>query len=96
MSGDQKLVTVSGWVTPASGSEGARVAVAPDSGQDYLVLHRGAGVDLLGHISARVEVIGVVVSAPQPPEQNPEEAAVPPYLMVRRYRVLDDDWEEET
>ena len=89
MSGDHKLTTVIGWVTPVAGHEGIRVAVAPDSGQEFLVLHKGAGVDLLGHISAKVEVSGQA----DPPAPGDE---APPRLTVRSYRVLDDDWGEET
>lgn len=87
MNGEQKLRAVVGWVTPVSGREGIRVSVAPDAGQEFLILHKGAGVDLLGHISAKVEVSGLETPAPN--------AETPPTLMVRSYRVLDDDWDDD-
>ena len=93
MTEDQKLITVTGWVVPVGGRAGIRVAVVPDTGQGvgqgFFVLHKGAGVDLLGHISAGVEVSGL--EAPGPVEDDTAGRC----LLVRRYRVLDEDWDED-
>ncbi len=94
MNGEQKLVTVTGWVSPVTGREGIRVAIVSESGQnagqDFFVLHKGAGVDLLGHISAGVEVSGLETPGDEGEDDPPRR-----YLMVRSYRLLDDDWDEE-
>ncbi len=93
MTEEQKLITVTGWVVPVGGRAGIRVAVVPDAGQDvgqgFFVLHKGAGVDLLGHISAGVEVSGLETPGPA------EDDAAGRCLLVRRYRVLDEDWDDD-
>ncbi len=97
MTEEQKLITVTGWVVPVGGRAGIRVAVVPDmgqgagqdAGQGFFVLHKGAGVDLLGHISAGVEVSGLETPGPA------EDEAGGRCLLVRRYRVLDEDWDED-
>ena len=87
------MITVTGWVVPVGGRAGIRVDVVPDAGQDveqgFFVLHKGAGVDLLGHISAGVEVSGLET----PPPAGDDAAGR--CLLVRRYRILDEDWDED-
>lgn len=57
----------------------ADVAIMQD-GEEYRVLPRGAGIDLMDEVNASVEATGLVT----------EEDGVK-YLAVRGYKVLDDD-----
>ncbi len=62
----------------------ARVAVVQDD-VEYRIVPRGAGVDLDDEVSVPVEVSGIM-----------EEADGVVYLIVRGYKVLEDDsWLEE-
>ena len=78
----QGSITVVGYVTAlprSSDEQQARVAVVQD-GVEYRIIPRGAGGDLDDHLSAQVEVKGIVT----------EEDDVR-RLQVRGYRVLEDD-----
>lgn len=78
----QGPITIVGYVTAlprSSDEQQARVAVVQD-GVEYRIIPRGAGVDLDDHLSAQVEVKGIVT------EQDDVRR-----LQVRGYRVLDDD-----
>lgn len=80
-------VTVKGYVTVLPDnldSRQARVAIEQD-GVEYRVLPRGAGVDLLDEVSAVVEAQALA-----------EEVDGITYLIVRGYKVMEDDaWIDE-
>jgi hypothetical protein len=80
--------TITGYVAalPASADETkARVAVEED-GIAYHVVRRGAGVDLDEHLSALVQVTGLV-------QQDEDENWL---INVRAYELLEDDsWLED-
>lgn len=80
-------ITVRGYVAAVPRSvdaRQARVAVVQDD-VEYRIVPRGAGVDLDDEVSVPVEVSGIM-----------EEADGVVYLIVRGYRVLEDDsWLEE-
>ena len=82
------LKTIKGYITtPAQGVKegGARVAVEED-GVVYHVAPRGAGVDLDDHLSALVQVTGIVHQ-----DEHGES-----FVTVRAYRLLEDDvWLED-
>lgn len=75
-------VSITGMVvTLPRDSDGrqADVAIIRD-GEEYRVLRRGAGIDLMDEVNASVEATGLVT----------EEDGVK-YLAVRGYKVLEDD-----
>ena len=80
-------ITVRGYVAAVPRSvdaRQARVAVVQDD-VEYRIVPRGAGVDLDDEVSLPVEVSGLV-----------DEADGVVYLIVRGYKVLEDDsWLEE-
>ena len=80
-------ITVRGYVAAVPRSvdaRQARVAVVQDD-VEYRIMPRGAGVDLDDEVSVPVEVSGIM-----------EEADGVVYLIVRGYKVLEDDsWLEE-
>jgi len=80
--------TIKGYVTalPTNADETkARVAVEED-GIAYHVIRRGAGVDLDEHLSALVQVTGIV-------QQDENENWL---INVRAYELLEDDrWLED-
>ncbi|MCL2123243.1 MAG: hypothetical protein FWH34_04050 [Desulfovibrionaceae bacterium] len=80
--------TIKGYVTalPVSADETkARVAVEED-GIAYHVIRRGAGVDLDDHLSALVQVTGIV-------HQDEDENRL---INIRVYELLEDDsWLED-
>lgn len=82
MTTQQHLLTVKGYVSPlprSADEKQARVAIMQDE-TEYRVIPRGAGVDLDDHLSALVEVTGTVTET---------EGVL--HLVVRGYRVLEDD-----
>ena len=80
-------ITVRGYVAAVPRSvdaRQARVAVVQDD-VEYRIVPRGAGVDLDDEVSVPVEVSGII-----------DEADGVVYLIVRGYKVLEDDsWLEE-
>ena len=77
------LMTIKGYVTPvprAADPRQARVAVRQQDDEEYRIVPRGAGVDLDDQVSVPVEVTGIV-----------DELDGVRYLMVRGYKVLEDD-----
>ena len=80
-------ITVRGYVAAVPRSvdaRQARVAVVQDD-VEYRIVPRGAGVDLDEEVSVPVEVSGIM-----------DEADGVVYLIVRGYKVLEDDsWLEE-
>ena len=80
--------TIKGYVTalPASADETkARIAVEAD-GIAYHIIRRGAGVDLDDHLSALVQVTGIV-------HQAEDESWL---INVRAYELPEDDsWLED-
>ncbi len=81
--------TIKGYVTalPVNADETkARVAVE-ENGLAYHVIPRGAGVDLDEHLSAFIEVTGLV---------HHDEEADTRFVNVRAYTLLEDDaWLED-
>lgn len=71
--------TLRGYVAPLPSGQSCRVAlVVADSGQEYPVLPRGAGIDLADMVSAQVEVVCSV-----------QEEGENKRLFVRSYQPLD-------
>ena len=63
----------------------SRVAIIQDD-QEYRVLTKGAGVDLIDDVNAPIEAVGTV-----------EEIDGDKYITVRKYRLLEDEnsWDED-
>lgn len=85
---EKKNITVKGYVNVVPDSQDTpqiKVAVVQDE-VEYLVLPKGAGVDLVDELSMPVEATGTV-----------EEKDGLFFLTVRGYKVLDDtdDWDGE-
>ena len=73
--------TLRGYVAPLPSGQGCRVAlVVADSGEEYPVLPRGAGIDLADMVSAQVEVVCSV-----------HEEGENKRLFVRSYQPLEAD-----
>lgn len=83
------MKTISGYVAPLPGGGGGHWQVAIVDGDiEYHVMSRGAGADLIEHLSEQVEVRGIV-------GETPDGA---PCIQVRSYRLIDPDeesWSEE-
>ena len=63
---------------PNTGLGCSKIALV-DADMEYHVQPRGAGVDLAGHLSKQVDVLGTIV----------EEEDSPPTLLVRSYQLVD-------
>ncbi len=63
----------------------SRVAIIQDD-QEYRVLTKGAGVDLIDDVNAPIEAVGTV-----------EEIDGDKYITVRKYKLLEDEhsWDED-
>ncbi|MDR2050563.1 MAG: hypothetical protein LBQ63_02175 [Deltaproteobacteria bacterium] len=92
MTGQQEQRTVRGYIVSlpprkGAGEESAKVALQDEDGREYHIVPKGVGIDLVGHISARVEATGIV--------RQKEDIL---FLWVRRYTVDDafeDDWYDD-
>lgn len=84
MKAENGIVKIIGDVTPYSGTGDSKVSIL-DGDQEYRVAPRGAGVDLIDHISGSVEVEGIVKE-----DQDGELS-----IQVRSYRLL-DAFDDET
>lgn len=100
----QEIQTIRGYVQALPKAQGredaAKVAVITDDGTEYLVLHKGAGMDLVDYISADVEVQGIVVPASGTVDatMTEDDEASPLFLTVRRYTLIDgydEDWYDD-
>lgn len=87
MKAEAGMKTVRGDVAPFIGAGEGRVAIVTGD-CEYLVIPRGAGADLIEHLSCQVEAIGTV---------SEDEDGVQ-RIMVRSYTVTDQDddaWYED-
>lgn len=79
------VLKIKGDVTPYSGVGDSRVSILSEN-REYRVAPRGAGIDLIDHMSASVEVEGLVSE-----DQDGEFC-----IQVRSYQLLDafddEDW----
>ncbi len=84
---NQKLQTVQGYIAALprvkQSDEIAKVVVITDSGEEFKILHKGVGVDLADHVSASVEVQGVITELED--SKN---------ILVRTYK-LNEDWYDD-
>jgi hypothetical protein len=95
----QEFLTIRGYVqslpTLPGLDETAKVAVITDNGDEYPVLHKGAGISLIGNINANVEVTGQLFRpAPEDAEADKPEC----FLSVKSYRLtdgFDDPWYDD-
>ena len=83
------MKTIQGYVSPLpKGGDGHWQVAVVDGDVEYHVTPRGAGVDLVEHLSELVEVHGAVIEEPDTPLR----------IQVRSYRVIDQDddaWYED-
>lgn len=91
MSSQQNIITVRGYVVALpnnqEGSEDAKVAVQSENGEEYLVIPRGMGIDLVDLINAGVEVSGAL-----------QERDGIKFIQVRQYKTedeYDDHWYDD-
>ncbi len=79
----QNLQTVRGYISALprvkQSEETARVAITTDEGKDFQVIHKGVGTDLADHVSANVEVQGII-----------SEQGENVHIYVRTYKIADD------
>ena len=80
------METIQGYVAPLAGRDKGccQIAIVTDDGE-YHVAPRGAGVDLLEHLSVQVEVSGTIT----------REEDQPHVIQVRTYTFTepnDEDW----
>lgn len=94
--------TIRGYVQSLPRTSGrddaAKVAVVTDDGTEYHVLHKGAGISLVGNINANVEVTGSVFPLAEPYDDPDAEGSVF-CLAVKNYRLtdgFDDPWYDDT
>ncbi len=87
----QNLITVRGYVMalPSSqeGREDAKVALQSDNGEEYIILPRGMGIDLVDLINAGVEITGSL-----------QERGEYKFIQVRQYKTqdeYDDHWYDD-
>ncbi len=83
----QPLQTVTGYIVSIPRhngikEEGAKVALHDDAGNEYHILPKGVGIDMVDHINAKVQITGLV--------QSKDDVQ---YLQVRSY-VIDDAFED--
>ena len=79
--------------------DAAKVAVVTDDGTEYHVLHKGAGISLVGNINANVEVTGRVLSPDEPADDEPGTEGSGYLFAVKSYRLtdgFDDPWYDDT
>lgn len=74
----------------ASTNESARVALITPDEREIPVLHKGAGVDLLDHISADVEITGSLEDSPH--VEGGKALRVRSYLVTDGY---EDPWYDD-
>ena len=93
------LLTLRGYVQllpMLSGKEeAARVVIITDDGQEYSILHKGEGIDLLKSINANVEVSGSFAESGVDAEEN---GAPTKFFVVKSYRLtdgFDDPWYDD-
>lgn len=87
---NQDVTVVQGYIRVlprVSGKEEASVTLVTEDEKEYRILHKGIGVDLLEHISAKVTISGVIASS--------EEGDT---ILVRNYTLTDgfeDEWYDD-
>ncbi|MDR1125410.1 MAG: hypothetical protein LBM64_05020 [Deltaproteobacteria bacterium] len=83
MSSQQNLITVRGYVVALPGNqegcEDAKVAVHKENGEEYVIIPRGMGIDLVDLINAGVEVTGALL-----------ERGGHKFIQVRQYKPQDE------
>lgn len=93
MTGQPQQKTIKGYIvsipsTPGGREDSAKVALLDEAdGQEYHILPKGMGIDLVGHINAKAEVTGLV--------QQKDDML---YMQVRNYTVDDafeHDWYDD-
>lgn len=91
MSSQQNLITVRGYVVvlPSNqeGCEDAKVALHDENGEEYVIVPRGMGIDLVDLINAGVEVTGTL-----------QERGEHKFIQVRQYKTqdeYDDHWYDD-
>lgn len=79
--------------------DAAKVAVVTDDGAEYRILHKGAGISLVGNINANVEVTGSVLPTETPATDEPDAEGTGCVFVVKSYRLtdgFDDPWYDDT
>lgn len=88
MKAETGVIKIIGDVTPYSGASDSRVSILSED-KEYRIAPRGAGIDLIDHMSASVEVEGIVS----------EDQDGVYCIHVRSYRLLDafdaEDWYDD-
>ena len=102
------MQTIRGYVqalpTVAGRDDPVRVVVVSDDGEDYHILHKGAGTGLLANINANVEVTGHVTPLPSQDSaveaRDDDENDRAGYLLtVKQFRLtdgFDHPWYDDT
>lgn len=78
--------------------DAAKVAVVTDDGTEYRILHKGAGISLVGNVNANVEVTGTVLPSDAPPADEPDSEGSRHLFAVKSYRLtdgFDDPWYDD-
>lgn len=99
----REVKTIRGYVQSLPKTSGrddaAKVAVVTDDGTEYRILHKGAGISLVGNINANVEVTGCVLPVEEPVAGEPGADEAGYLLAVKSYRLtdgFDDPWYDDT
>ena len=99
----REVKTIRGYVQSLPKTSGrddaAKVAVVTDDGTEYRILHKGAGISLVGNINANVEVTGSVLPVGEPVADEPGAEGTGYLLAVKSYRLtdgFDDPWYDDT
>jgi hypothetical protein len=85
MISQQNLKTLQGYIISRpknSGGDDAGIALQDEGGEEFLIVPKGVGLDLVDYINARVEITGLVR------EQDEYKS-----IQVRQY-VLQDEYED--
>ncbi|MDL2285740.1 hypothetical protein LJB93_03245 [Desulfovibrio sp. OttesenSCG-928-F07] len=91
MNGEQ-LQTVTGYIValpkqPGAKEDAAKVALQDNNGNEFYIIPKGMGIDMVEHINAKAEITGMV--------HEKDEVT---FIQVRNYTVddaFDDDWYDD-
>jgi hypothetical protein len=86
MTSQQNIKTLRGYIVALPkkpGGDDAGIALQDEAGEEILIVPKGAGLDLVDYINAKVEITGLV--------QERDERK---FIQVRQY-VLPDEYEDQ-
>jgi hypothetical protein len=86
MSSQQNINTIRGYIIAQpknGGRDDAKIAIQDEGGEEFLIIPKGLGIDLVDYINAKAEITGIIQ------EQNEHK-----FIQVRKY-TLQDEYEDQ-